>query len=348
LTDLKEITKILIKRGKARGKPVAISLFEDSVPEGYEPLDGEPCAIVQEAMDNGRKVYFDADHYDCLVGMHHSGIIPGTQAITAGEYLSKTSNFFTYEGAARLKAGGLVLPQGMVKAIGAAPLDEVPNGVDVNWIVVVCNPHNANFVAGGRMAREGIKPTCSFGNSLCEELFAVPWHLRNNMVVGGDFGGRMHNKMKQDQLFVIIPIEFADYIPYTLVDARVNVKASRSMTKPAHSPYWVKQEQLAQKKKERAEAGEQGTVVEEDTADIEDTEDTELTGEAAEVTFSMPWADDAMKIIKKVPPEMMEMIVGNSENFAEEKGYEEVSRKSIDEQMKALGMDLEEMLAMVE
>ncbi len=349
MTDLKEITKMLIKRGKARGKPVAITLFEDSVPAEYEPFDGEPCAIVHEAMDNGRKVYFDANHYDCLVGMHHSGIIPGTQAITAGEYLSKTSNFFTYQGGARLKAGGLVLPRGMVKAIGAAPLDEVPDGVAVNWIVAVANPHNANFMVGGRMAQEGIKPTCSFGNSLCEELFATPWHLRNNMVIGGDFGGRMHNKLKQDQLFVLIPIEFVDYIPCTLVDARVDVKASRSMTKPAHSPYWAKQERLEQKKKERAEAGEPEAPVEEIAEDVADTEDA---GEAPEglsdVTFSMPWADDAMAIIKKVPPEMMEMIVTNSENFAEENGYEAVSRKSIDEQMKALGMDLEEMLAMVE
>ena len=40
-------------------------------------------------------------------------------------------------------------------------------------------------------------------------------------------------------------------------------------------------------------------------------------------------------------------VVTNSETFAEEKGYDTVSRKSIDEQMQALGMDLEEMLAMV-
>ena len=214
MTDLKETTKILKKRGKARGNPVAISLFKDSVPAEYEAVSGEPCAIVHEAMDNGRKVYFDANHYDCLVGVHHAGMVPGTQAVTAGEYLSKTSNFFTYDGAAGLKSSGLVLPQGMVKAIGAAPLDEVPEGVDVDWIVVVCNPHNANFVVSGRLAREGVKPTCSFANSLCEDLFAAPWHLRNNMVIGGDFGGRMHNKLKQDQLFVIIPMEFADYIPY--------------------------------------------------------------------------------------------------------------------------------------
>jgi uncharacterized protein (DUF169 family) len=351
VTDLKEITKILIKRGKARGKPVAISLFKDRVPEEYEPLDGEPCSIVYEAMDNGRKVYFNADHYDCLVGVHHAGMIPGTQAITAGEYLSKTSNFFTYEGAARVKAGGLVLPPGMVTAIGAAPLDEVPEGVDVDWIVAVTNPHNANFMVGGRMAQEGVKPTCSFGNSLCEELFATPWHIRNNMVVGGDFGGRMHNKLKQDQLFVIIPMEFVDYIPCTLVDARVDVKASRTMTKPAHSPYWAKQERLAQKKKDRQAAGKSETAAVDDTNDAEGIDDVADTGDAEvapEVTFSMPWADDAMAIIKKVPPEMMEMIVTNSENFAEENGYKAVSRKSIDEQMKALGMDLEEMLAMVE
>ena len=74
----------------------------------------------------------------------------------SGEYLSTTSSFFTYEGAARLKSGMVNLPPGMVKAIGAAPLDAVPEGVQVDWIVVVANPHNANQIAGCRVVQDGI------------------------------------------------------------------------------------------------------------------------------------------------------------------------------------------------
>ena len=145
--DLKEVNTLLIKRGKVRGKPIGISLFRDEIPEGYEPIQDVPCSIVRYARDEGKKVYFDADHHDCLVGVHHAGIVPGKREIVSGEYLSLTSSFFTYDGAAKLKASTPVLPTGMVKAIGAAPLDEIPEGVKVDWIIVVCDPQHANMIS---------------------------------------------------------------------------------------------------------------------------------------------------------------------------------------------------------
>jgi uncharacterized protein (DUF169 family) len=242
MQDLKTICDLIVTKAKVRGKPVAISLFRDRIPAGYEPIQDTPCSIVRFAMDEGRKVYFDADHHDCYVGVHHAGIVPGKKEIVTGDYLSKTSAFFTEEGAARLKAGTYSLPPGMVKAIGAAPLDEVPEGVQADWIVVVCNPHTACILGGCRMCQDGVQPYGTFATSLCGELFSVPWYIKNVMVVGGDFGGRMHNRIKQDQLFVIIPIEFAHYIPNILLNVKVDVKASREMTKPPQSPFWQKKD----------------------------------------------------------------------------------------------------------
>ena len=95
MTDLKYISDILVTKGKVRGKPVAISLFRKSIPEGYEPIDGEPCTLVGRAMDEGKKVYFDPAHHDCLVGAHHAGMVPGKKEIVSGEYLSTTSSFFS-------------------------------------------------------------------------------------------------------------------------------------------------------------------------------------------------------------------------------------------------------------
>jgi uncharacterized protein (DUF169 family) len=324
MADLKTLSDMIVSKAKVRGKPVAISLFRDVIPAGYEPIQDTPCAIIRYAMDEGKKVYFDADHHDCYVGVHHAGIVPGKKEIVAGDYLSKTSAFFTDEGAARLKAGTYCLPPGMVKAIGAAPLDEVPKGVQVDWIVVVTNPHNACILGGCRLCQDGVQPYGTFGTSLCGELFAVPWYIKNVMVVGGDFGGRMHNRIKQDQLFIIIPMEFAPMIPNILCNVKVDVKASREMTKPPHSPFWQKKDQSA--------FSDEPAVPEE-------------PGE--EPVFSMPWEADAQAMLKKVPVEMLEMIVGNSEQYAKESGYAEVSMKSIREQMEKLGMDLDEMLAMV-
>jgi len=322
------ISKLLIEKGKVRGKPVAISLFKDGVPAGYEAIDDTPCAIVRYAMDEGRRVYFDAEHHDCLVGLHHAGIEPGKKEIVTGAYLSETGDFFTTEGAARLKSSDAVLPPGLVSAIGAAPLDSVPEGVPVDWIVAVCNPHNANAIAGCRMCAEGVRADAVFGTSLCVELFATPWQTHNCLVASGDFGGRMHNRIKQDQVFVIIPIEHAHLLPPMLENIRVDVKKSRQMTKPAHSPFWAKLNKTSDDKASAASECE-----------------PEVQGE--EPVLSMPWDAESRALINKVPEEMREMIIGNAEEYAQENSYAEVSMKSMREQMEKLGMDLDEMMSMM-
>lgn len=321
--NFKEFSDLLKQKGKIRGNPVAVTLFRESVPQDYEPIQDTPCSIIRYAMDEGRKVYFDAEHHDCLVGVHHAGIVPGKREIVAGEYLSRTSTFFTYEGAARLKSSTPVLPPGMVRAIGASPLDRLEPDAAFDWIVCVCNPHHANFIAGGRLCSEGVPPGCSFGPSLCGDLFASPWHLRNFMVVSGDFGGRMHNRIKQQELFVVIPFEYMQLVPKVLLDMKVDVKKSRSMTKPAHSSFWLKQ-------------GESQAV----TAGDEQT----AADETGEIKFTMPWDENAQELLKKVPEGILEMVVTSGEEFARGRGYEMVSRQSLDEQMKEMGMDLQEML----
>ena len=314
MPDLKYISEILVSKGKVRGKPVAISLFRESIPEGYEPIDGEPCTLVGLAMDEGRKVYFDAEHHDCLVGTYHAGMIPGKKEIISGEYLSTTSSFFTYEGAARLKSGSRCLPLGMVKAIVAAPLDEVPDVVKVDWIVVVCNPHNANIIGCCRVIQDGITPHGGFGTSLCGELFATPWHELNVVITFGDFGGRMYNRLKQDELFVIIPIAYVDNLPKLLVDIKLDAKGTLAHTKPPNSTFWEKYHK------------------------------NKKTDAAAAPAFTMEWDEDAKNIVKKVPEGIIDFVVENAETFAREHSYAKVTVKSITEQMEELGMDIDAML----
>jgi uncharacterized protein (DUF169 family) len=319
---LKTISELLIKKGKVRGNPVAISLFRDNVPEGYEPIDGEPCTLIRNAMDEGKKAYFDAEHHDCLVGACHAGMVPGKKEIMSGEYLSTTSSFFTYEGAARLKSGTRNLPPGMVKAIGAAPLDEVPEGVNIDWVVVVCNAHNANLISGCRVIEDGITPHGGFGSSLCGELFSTPWYEKNVVITFGDYGGRMYNRLKQDQLFVIIPIEFVDALPKLLGDFTLDAKATLAFTKPPDSKFWKKY-----------------------SKDEKKDGDPEGAGKPSAPAFTMEWDKEAREILKKVPEGIVDFVIENSESFAQNKGYARVTRNSLAEQMEEMGMDIEEMLA---
>ena len=323
MPDLKAIADVLVKKGKVRGKPVAITLFRETPPSSYEPNNEEPCTIVRYAMDEGKAVYFDADHHDCLVGVYHCGMIPGKPEIMSGEYLSTTSSFFTYEGAARLKSGMVNLPPGMVKAIGAAPLDAVPEGVQVDWIVVVANPHNANQIAGCRVVRDGIVAYGAFGTSLCGDIFSSPWHKKNIIITFGDFGGRMNNRIKQDQLFVVIPIEFADCIPALFYDMKIDVNANLAFTKPEWSPFWNKK----------------GLKTEDYVKKAENPD------EAEQSLYTMDWDDEAKELVGKSPEGMTEFIIETSETYAREKDYPKVTKKSIAEQMEAMGMSLDGMLA---
>ena len=98
----------------------------------------------------------------------------------------------------------------------------------------------------------------------------------------------------------------------------MDVKLSRQMAKPPHSDFWAK---LAAKVEEQPK------------------EDA-----PASTLFTMKWTDEAMELMKKVPEGILEMAVNNAEEYAQEKGYPEVSRKSLEELMNKLGMNLDDML----
>ena len=133
MVDFKELSDSL--DGKVRGNPVAISLFIDEIPQLYEQKKVVPCSI--GAMDKGEIVSFDKHHHDWIqLAFMRTDEIRIRQNIPA----------YTDVGAEKIKTGEYVLPQKTVVGIGAAPLSEVPDGIFVDWIVVVCTPHWANFI----------------------------------------------------------------------------------------------------------------------------------------------------------------------------------------------------------
>ena len=164
----------------------------------------------------------------------------------------------------------------------------------------------------------------------------------------------MHNKIKQDEVFVIIPMQFAAYLPVNLEQVKIDVKLSRRMTKPAHSPFWQKDPGGAPPVQETPQAaprcgGEAPPVTAAapapqaaaPPAGAVQYDDITLP---AGLAFTMPWADDARQLLAKTPEGILEMVVPNAEEYARAKGYPTVTYQSIDEQMRELGMDLQEML----
>ena len=324
--DLAALTDLLQRRGHVRGTPVAISMFRDEIPEPYLGRMVEPCAIVRHAMDFGEHCYVDATHHSCLAGAWQAGFIDPPPEISSGEYLHTNTPFFTLEGARVVKSGENVLPLGTVRGIGACPLDEVPDGVEIDTVVVVCEPLYASMIGGVRVAIDGTPPRGAAGTSLCGELFALPFHDRNVIITTGDVGGRMFNHTKPSEMFVIIPIEYAGLIPNVL-EARPDLTGLMEAIKPGYT---------AERDRKRAEravrAAAAGVPV-------------ELRGA---MPTSMAWDDDALGVLGAAPDGIRDFAVPTLEEYAREHGHERITMDVMAEQMESVGMRIDDVLDMAE
>jgi uncharacterized protein (DUF169 family) len=373
MASLDEIARAL--EGKVRGKPAAITLFYEGVHEAYQGQKIDPCGIVRCAMDLDQLVYVDRAHQDCLSGAFTAGFHEGSDETRTGLYIFNNIPAYTRIAAGRIKTGANALPQGLVKGIGAAPIDRVPEGVDVHWLCVVCNPYWAGFIGAARTVIDGTPPRSSCGISFCADLFASPWHDNNVVVTPGDTGGRMNNKVKPEEMFVIVPMQWADSLVRILTEIP-NTKQLYESIKPENSDYWVKkQKKGARQRDERAgraspeepPAPARSASWAEPTHDLKSAQDVpadkrdswvvrakrsfmrgsmsvmgKIQGTGADMgalPFSMAWDTEAEQLIRKAPKGIVEMAVHNVEEFAEQHGHPRITREVILAQMRDVGMD---------
>ena len=236
--DLTYLNDILVNKMKVKRQPVAITFIRegDAIPDGYEPVNIVACAIVRYA-EEGRKVYVDAQHHDCLVGQYHLGLYPeADDFIKEGEYLTMAQGFFTEEGAKCNKQQSYSLPEGTIKALAAAPLNQVPEGVDVDLLVCVCNSQQTMQIAGAASVREGTFPHGELGASACSSIFAAPWHTQNSVFALGDGGGRAFNRVAVGEMFVSIPKKHFRYIVELIENFRIDPKKMREVIMPSYAP----------------------------------------------------------------------------------------------------------------
>jgi uncharacterized protein (DUF169 family) len=309
-----------VLEGKVRGKPVAVTHFPEGIPASYTGVKVDPCGILRYAMDEGKVVYFDREHQDCVHGAYITGVHEGNEQIRSGRILTDYIPAYNIDAAHSFNSGKSVLPQGTVKGIGAAPLDAVPEGIEVNWIVVVCKPQYAGMIAAARSVTDGVMPSTAAGNSFCTDAFVTPWYEDNVVMTPGDYGGRMNNKLKPEEMFVIIPSRYADNL-IKILAATPDVKGLYEATRPEDSAYWDKQKAKAERAEKRQGIG-GGTG----------------KAKALGLKISMDWEEPALDLIVQAPKFVRKFAVGNVEDFAEENGYDCVTLTVVEEQMESSGM----------
>ena len=310
-----EICRVL--QGKIRGRAVAISRFEGQPPAGFEGMKVDPCQILRHAMDDGTRVYFDREHQDCLHGAYITGVHPGNEQIRSGRLLTDYIPVYNLDAAHHFNSGEYILPQGTVAGFCAAPLDDLPVGLEVQWIAIVCTPAVAALVGAARAVKDGTRPDTAAGNSFCSDLFVTPFFSDNVIITTGDMGGRMNNKLKESELFVIIPVRWADNI-VAIVGDTPDVKGIYEATRPEDSQYWRRQEEKALRA-----AGDSSLLAAKEKYGLE---------------ISMPWDEDALQAIAKAPSFVRKMAVGNVEDFAEEGNEPRVTLAVVRAQADSVGM----------
>jgi len=315
MIDFKKLSESLV--GKVRGNPVAISLFKEEIPASYQQQKVVPCSIVRHAMDKGEIVSFDQHHHDCTTGVYTAGVDPGTEEIRNGQYLARNIPSYTDLGAEKIKTGDYVLPQNTVVGIGAAPLANVPQGIHVDWVVVVCTPHWANFIGGARTVLDGTPPRGACGSSFCSDLFATPWHDDNVVITPGDLGGRMNNRLKPEEMFVVVPNQYLESL-FSIMTSTPDARAVLEATKPEGSEYWEKRKRSKQAKKAKA---------------------SKSSKDSLDAKLSMSWEQEAKDLIAMTPPGIIEMAINNVEDFARDMGVERITKTVVLDQMKSIGMD---------
>ena len=315
MIDFKKLSESLV--GKVRGNPVAISLFKEEIPASYQQQKVVPCSIVRHAMDKGEIVSFDQHHHDCTTGVYTAGVDPGTEEIRNGQYLARNIPSYTDLGAEKIKTGDYVLPQNTVVGIGAAPLANVPQGIHVDWVVVVCTPHWANFIGGARTVLDGTPPRGACGSSFCSDLFATPWHDDNVVITPGDLGGRMNNRLKPEEMFVVVPNQYLESL-FSIMTSTPDARAVLEATKPEDSEYWEKRKRSKQAKKAKA---------------------SKSSKDSLDAKLSMSWEQEAKDLIAMTPPGIIEMAINNVEDFARDMGVERITKTVVLDQMKSIGMD---------
>jgi uncharacterized protein (DUF169 family) len=308
--------------GKIRGKAVAVTLFRDEVLPAYAESERvDACAILRIARDEGRAVHMNRDNHDCSHGSFLTGFDEGDELIASGRLLPVFIPAYTDQAGLAVNSGKFKLPMGAVKGLGAAPLDAVPEGADIEWIVVVCEPVWASQIGAARAVEDGVQPSAAAGSSFCTDAFVTPFFEENVIVTTGDFGGRMNNKLRPTEMFVIVPARWANNL-VSILSATPDVKGLYEATRTEESTYWERKKQ----REEKAKAREAASANKPDAA------------AKAGLTVSMDWDDDAVAMVAKAPKFVRKFAVGNVEDFAEQNGYDRITAAVVQEQMDAAGV----------
>jgi uncharacterized protein (DUF169 family) len=305
--------------GKIRGNPVAVTLFTGEIPPDYSAHKVDPCAVLRLARDGDEPVMVDRTTHDCTHGQFLMGFGEGSEVIKTARLLPLYISAYSQQGSTAVNSGDYTFPQGALTGIGAAPLDRVPAGVAVDSIVLVCTPFWASSLGAVRTVEDGTPPSAAAGSSFCSDAFATTYYTENVILAPGDVGGRMNNKLRPEEMFVVIPARWANNIVRVL-EATIDVRGLYEATRRDDSEYWDRK----QRREERAEEFKRSFAADE--------------ARKRGLTISMEWEVEALDQVASSPKFVRKFAVGNVEDYARDHDIDLVTLDVIKAQMSDAGV----------
>ena len=185
---------------------VAIS-FSTEAPEGVEQIKGEMrlCQMLDIVRFDGDVFHTTSCNHKCDGGSGSCGMKEMNEKVKTGEFLCKMGLFGSNRAARRFINSNPRIEAGTVKIVSFSPLEKVTFDPDV--VVIICNAKQGMLIAEAFAYESGKRTLGMTGPPICSSIVAAPFLTGEVTYSFGDHGARNYMKIKDDEVFIGIPVE---------------------------------------------------------------------------------------------------------------------------------------------
>jgi uncharacterized protein (DUF169 family) len=201
-----ELSARMTKRLGLESFPIAIS-FSIDAPEGVEQMRDRArlCQMLDRVRFDGKSFYTVSECHECDGGANSCGLRMMSESRKTGEFLVKLGLFGSKRAARRFLSSNPRIESGTVQVVSFSPLDKAQFEPDV--VVLVCNAKQAMQIAEASAYESGKRITGLTGPPICSAVVAAPFLTGEVIYSLGDAGARKYMKLKDEDMFIGLPVE---------------------------------------------------------------------------------------------------------------------------------------------
>ena len=206
------LSDLIKQRLGLENSPIAIS-FSAEPPQGLGEMKGAMrlCQMLDTVRLDGESFYTTSKNHQCDGGATSCGLRERNERSKTGEFLYKELGLFGSKRAARRFINSNPrIESGTVNVISFSPLEKA--GFEPDVVVLVCNAKQGMRIAEAYAFESGERATGMTGPPICSAIVAAPFLTGEVVYSLGDNGVRRYMKIRDEEIFVGIPVELLSEI----------------------------------------------------------------------------------------------------------------------------------------